>query len=70
MADWDTYDTVFLGSPIWQQITTWLVNNFVKANASSGTGDSDTLLADLTGTRQEGQRFSSFTDDQTKSTHS
>lgn len=74
VADWDTYDTVFLGYPIWWQIAAWPVDNFVKANdftgktvipfatsASSGMGDSDTLLADLAGTGnwQEGQRFSS-----------
>ena len=74
VADWDTYDTVFLGYPIWWQIAAWPVDNFVKANdftgktvipfatsASSGMGDSGTLLADLagTGTWQEGQRFSS-----------
>ena len=74
VADWDTYDTVFLGYPIWWQIAAWPVNSFVKANdftgktvipfatsASSGMGDSGTLLADLagTGTWQEGQRFSS-----------
>ena len=74
VADWDTYDTVFLGYPIWWQIAAWPVNNFVKANdftgktvipfatsTSSGMGDSGTLLADLAGTGnwQEGQRFSS-----------
>lgn len=74
VADWDTYDTVFLGYPIWWQIAAWPVDNFVKANdftgktvipfatsASSGMGDSSTLLADLAGTGnwQEGQRFSS-----------
>lgn len=74
VADWDTYDTVFLGYPIWWQIAAWPVDNFVKANdftgktvipfatsASSGIGDSGTLLADLAGTGnwQEGQRFSS-----------
>ena len=74
VADWDSYDTVFLGYPIWWQIAAWPVNNFVKANdftgktvipfatsTSSGMGDSGILLADLagTGTWQEGQRFSS-----------
>lgn len=74
VADWDTYDTVFLGYPIWWQIAAWPVDSFVKANdftgktvipfatsASSGMGDSGTLLADLAGTStwQDGQRFSS-----------
>lgn len=71
---WDSYDTVFIGYPIWWQIAAWPVNNFVKNNdftgktvipfatsASSGMGESGTLLEEMAGTGdwQEGQRFSS-----------
>lgn len=74
VPDWDTYDTVFLGCPIWWGGPAWPVNNFVKANdftgktvipfvtsASSGMGQSDRTLADMAGSGdwQQGQRFSS-----------
>lgn len=74
VPDWDSYDTVFIGYPIWWQIAAWPVNNFVKNNdftgktvipfatsASSGMGESGTLLEEMAGTGdwQEGQRFSS-----------
>lgn len=72
--DWDSYDTVFIGYPIWWGIAAWPVNTFVEANdftgktvipfctsASSGLGQSGELLANLAGTGdwQEGQRFGS-----------
>lgn len=72
--NWESYDTVYIGYPIWWGIAAWPVNNFVKGNdftgktvipfctsASSGIGDSGTLLAEMAGTGdwQEGQRFSS-----------
>ena len=72
--NWDQYDTVFIGYPIWWGIAAWPVDTFVEANdftgktvipfctsSSSGLGDSGQLLADLAGTGdwQEGQRFSS-----------
>ncbi len=68
------YNTVYIGYPIWWGIAAWPVNNFVKGNdftgktvipfctsASSGIGDSGTLLAEMAGTGdwQDGQRFSS-----------
>ena len=74
VENWDSYDTVFIGYPIWWGIAAWPVDNFVKANdftgktvipfatsSSSGMGQSGTLLADMAGTGdwQEGQRFSS-----------
>lgn len=74
VENWDSYDTVFIGYPIWQGIAAWPVDNFVKDNdfsgktvipfatsASSGMGQSGELLADMSGTGdwQEGQRFSS-----------
>ena len=73
-ANWDDYDTVFIGYPIWWGIAAWPVNNFVKGNdftgktvipfatsASSGMGQSGTLLSEMAGggTWQSGQRFSS-----------
>ena len=74
VPDWDSYDTVFIGYPIWWGIAAWPVDTFVKNNdftgktvipfatsSSSGIGQSGSLLADLAGTGewQEGQRFSS-----------
>ena len=74
VPDWDSYDTVFIGYPIWWDIAAWPVDTFVKNNdftgktvipfatsSSSGMGQSGSLLADMAGTGewQEGQRFSS-----------
>lgn len=72
--NWEAYDTVFLGYPIWWGIAAWPVDTFVAANdftgktvipfctsSSSGIGESGELLAELAGTGdwQEGQRFRS-----------
>lgn len=72
--NWEDYDVVFVGYPIWWGIAAWPVNNFVTGNdfsgktvipfctsTSSGLGVSGTLLAEMAGTGdwQEGQRFSS-----------
>ena len=72
--NWDEYDTVFIGYPIWWAIAAWPVNNFVKNNdftgktvipfctsASSGLGQSGELLAEMAGTGdwQTGERFRS-----------
>lgn len=72
--NWDDYDTVYIGYPIWWGIAAWPVNKFVTDNdftgktvipfctsSSSGIGDSGELLADMAGTGDwlEGQRFSS-----------
>ena len=77
-ADWDSYDTVLIGYPIWWGIAAWPVDNFVKGNdftgktvipfctsSSSGLGDSGNLLAEMAGTGdwQEGHRFSSGASD-------
>ena len=74
VENWDSYDTVFIGYPIWWGIAAWPVDTFVKNNdftgktvipfatsSSSGMGQSGSLLADMAGTGewQEGQRFSS-----------
>ena len=63
VENWDSYDTVFIGYPIWWGIAAWPVDGFVKANdftaknvipfctsASSGLSESGRLLAELAGT--------------------
>lgn len=72
VENWDDYDTVFIGYPIWWGIAAWPVDNFVKENdftgktvipfctaATSGIGDSGNLLEEMTGTGdwKEGERF-------------
>lgn len=74
VPDWETYDTVFIGYPIWWGIAAWPVDGFIEANdftgktvipfctsSSSGLGESGELLAELAGTGnwQEGIRFRS-----------
>lgn len=74
VKNWDSYDTVFIGYPIWWYVAAWPVNTFVKNNdfsgktvipfctsASSGIADSGQRLADMAGTGdwQDGERFSS-----------
>lgn len=74
VENWDDYDTVFIGYPIWWGIAAWPVDTFIEANdftdktvipfctsASSGLGDSGELLAEMAGTGNwlEGHRFSS-----------
>ena len=74
VENWDSYDTVFIGYPIWWGIAAWPLNTFVKSNdftgktvipfctsTSSGLGQSGELLAELAGTGdwQEGMRFRS-----------
>ena len=72
VPDWNNYDTVFIGYPIWWGGAAWPLNGFVTANdftgktvipfataASSGMGDSGIDLAKLAGTGEwlDGQRF-------------
>ena len=72
--NWDSYDTVFIGYPIWWGEAAWPVDTFVQSNdftgktvipfctsASSGIGESGRLLAELAGAGDwmEGQRFRS-----------
>lgn len=72
--NWDEYDTVFIGYPIWWGIAAWPVDTFVEANdftgktvipfctsSSSDLGESGQLLAEMAGTGdwQEGMRFRS-----------
>jgi len=73
VPDWESYDTVLFGYPLWWREAAWPVNNFVKGNdfsgktvipfctsTSDGIGDSGSKLAQMagTGTWQEGMRFS------------
>ena len=72
MGDWESYDTVYLGYPIWTGVAAWPVNSFVKGNdftgktvipfctsATSDIGDSGKLLAQMAGTGEwlDGKRF-------------
>lgn len=74
VPNWESYDTVFIGYPIWWGMAAWPVNGFVRANnftnktvvpfctsSSSGIGESGILLRDEAGTGnwQEGRRFNS-----------
>lgn len=76
--NWDSYDTILIGYPIWWGIAAWPVNNFVKNNdftgksvipfctsVSSGLGNSGKLLEDMakTGNWKDGYRFSSGASD-------
>lgn len=74
VEDWDVYETVFIGYPIWWGIAAWPVDGFVETNdfagktvipfctsASSGFGESGELLEEKAGGGDwlEGIRFSS-----------
>src|SRR5699024_6961008 len=73
-VNWDSYDTVFIGYPIWWYEAAWPVDGFVTGNdftgktvipfctsSSSGIGQSGELLAEMAGTGdwRQGRRFSS-----------
>ncbi|GFO85043.1 flavodoxin [Anaerostipes butyraticus] len=70
----DEYENIFVGYPIWWQVAAWPVNQFIENNdftgktvipfctsASSGIGDSGTLLEEMAGSGNwlEGERFRS-----------
>lgn len=74
VENWDSYDTVLIGYPIWWGIAAWPVDTFVKSNdftgktvipfctsSSSGLGNSGDLLAEEanSGNWLDGQRFRS-----------
>lgn len=76
--NFEEYDTVYIGYPIWWGIAAWPVNSFVTENdfsgktvipfctsASSGLGNSGELLKDMSngGNWLEGHRFSSGASD-------
>ena len=77
--NWEQYDTVYIGFPVWWGIAAWPINGFVKGNdftgknvipfctsSSSGIGESGEILADIAGTGNwlEGKRFSSNTSEE------
>lgn len=74
VPDWESYDTVFIGYPIWWGIAAWPVDGFIAANdftgktvipfctsSSSELGESGELLEEAAGTGNwlGGMRFSS-----------
>jgi flavodoxin len=76
--NWEDYDVILIGYPIWWGIAAWPVNNFVKENdftgktvipfctsASSGMGNSAELLKKMSngGNWENGKRFSSNASD-------
>lgn len=78
--NWDSYDTVFIGYPIWWHIAAWPVDGFIEANdftgktvipfctsSSSDLGESGKLLAEAAGTGDwlEGARFASSASEET-----
>lgn len=80
VENWEDYDTILIGYPIWWGIAAWPVDTFVKNNdfknktvipfctsASSPLGQSGELLASIanSGNWQEGYRFRSNADDST-----
>lgn len=73
VENWDSYDTVLIGYPLWWREASWVVNDFVKDNdfsgkdvipfctsTSDGIGDSGIHLAEMEGTGNwlDGMRFS------------
>ena len=80
VENWDSYETVFIGYPIWWGIAAWPVDGFVEENdftgktvipfctsASSGLGESGELLEKKAGTGDwlEGMRFGSGASEET-----
>ena len=78
VPNWEDYDTILIGYPIWWGIAAWPVDNFVKDNdfsdkivipfctsTSSGLGQSGELLKQMAngGNWQIGHRFSSSATD-------
>lgn len=77
--NWASYDTIFLGYPIWWAIAAWPVDAFVKANDFTGKnvvtfatagisplGNSGKLLAEMAGGKgnwQDGTCFTGSLDD-------
>lgn len=76
--NWEDYDTILIGYPIWWGEAAWPINNFIKENdftgkavipfctsASSGLGQSGEKLEEMSdsGDWKEGHRFSSNASD-------
>ena len=80
VPDWESYDTVFVGYPIWWGIAAWPVDRFIADNdftgktvipfctsSSSGLGESGELLKEAAGTGEwlTGERFRSGASEET-----
>lgn len=80
VLDWESYDTVFIGYPIWWGIAAWPVDGFVADNdftgktvipfctsSSSSLGESGELLAEMAGSGEwlAGERFRSGASEET-----
>lgn len=78
--NWESYDTIFIGYPIWWHIAAWPVDGFIAANdftgktvipfctsSSSDLGESGELLAEAAGTGSwlKGERFASSASEET-----
>lgn len=76
LNDWDSYDTIFIGYPIWWGNAAWPINSFIQLNdfqnktiipfctsGSSGIAASEDFLKDQAGSGnwKKGKRFSSGT---------
>ena len=74
IPNWEEYDTVFVGYPIWWGNAAWPIHDFIQSNdfgdktvipfatsSSSGFGDSGKILEEMAGSGNwlEGKRFSS-----------
>ena len=80
VPNWDQYDTVYIGFPIWWGIEAWPVDPFVKANDFTGkkvivfatayssplgtSGENLKALANGKGDWQDGECFTGAIDDQ------
>lgn len=80
VPDWESYETVFIGYPIWWGIAAWPVDRFIADNdftgktvipfctsSSSGLGESGELLKEAAGTGEwlTGERFRSGASEET-----
>ncbi len=80
VPDWESYETIFIGYPIWWGIAAWPVDRFIADNdftgktvipfctsSSSGLGESGELLKEAAGTGEwlTGERFRSGTSEET-----
>lgn len=53
--NFEDYDTIFIGYPIWWRIATWPVDTFVKANDFSGKTVNSFCISASSGLGQSGK---------------
>lgn len=58
VPDWDSYDTVFIGYPIWWGIAAWPVDTFVKNNDFTGKTVIPFATSSSSGMGQSGRKAS------------